>query len=179
VTQATLTSPGIASQYNAPFGSNNTNGDWRMELVRQGRSATADLYVFLGGTVSPTTECTLSIVYNNGSTESVNFFGIDVTTAYLPVSSTPSQLTAVALNQDGGGLVGSSEDTGSNGYQDEDILLNGLSTTLTVTQATLTAPGAASQYNAPFGSNNTNGDWRMELVRQGLAATAGLTHQNR
>ncbi len=179
------TSGSIYDEYNAPFGSNNTDGWWRAELVRQARSPVGDLYFQLNQSMSPSTQFTVTVTYSDGSTQSITLSGISVSNPLLPDGQIANpnlpmpSLSAVPLNQDGIDLVGPDVDSEPDGTQDVDIQLVGLNTSLAVTKVGISSsnPNIYDEYNAPFGSNNTDGWWRAELVRQALAPVADLYFQ--
>ncbi|WP_044149635.1 hypothetical protein, partial [Singulisphaera acidiphila] len=144
--------------------------NWRAELLRQGLSAIADLYFEPGGAISASTAFSITVTYAGGSTQSATFSGISVTNASLPMPT----LTAVSLNQDGSDFVGKSGIASPSYTQDVHLVLSGLNTGLTITGVDLQASGFHAEYAAPFGTNNTNGNWRAELLRQGMATTGDL-----
>ncbi len=170
VTSVLLTGDNLSYQYNAPFGSNNTNGVWRGELVREGLAPVGDFYFELNQAVSASTQWTVTVNYADQSTQSCTFTGISVSNPSLAMPS----FWATSLNQDGVDLVGPGFNSGPSGTQDVDVLLGNLNTALDITSVFLQGYNLDFQYNAPFGSNNTDSVWRAELVRQARSPYADL-----
>lgn len=174
VTSVGLSGPGIYYEYNAPFGSNNTDGWARAELVRQGLAPVGDFYFELNQGMSPNTQFSITVVYSNGSSQTATFSGVSVPSN--PNAPMPS-LFATSLNQDGVDLVGQGPNSGPDGTQDVDILIGGLNTALGVTSVFVQGPNDEFFYGSPMGSDNSGNVWRAELVRQARSPYADLYFQ--
>ncbi len=143
ITGVDLQASGFHAEYAAPFGTNNTNGNWRAELLRQGMATTGDLYFEPGGPISGNTAFTVTITYSGGVTQSATFYGISVTNASLPTAQ------LINYNQDNRDFTGSGNPAAPDGYQDIHFAITGIPTGVSISKVVIFGDGSADlwEYN--------------------------------
>ncbi|QEH31839.1 hypothetical protein OJF2_03040 [Aquisphaera giovannonii] len=154
-----LTGQGGRWQYNAPFGSSNTNGVWRAELVRTGLSSVASLYFEAAGPIAPGEAFTVTVTYADGSTQTATFSGVSVTNPDLRV---PGVTVPPTTTGQSGGTSTSSPGTSSPGASSPGTSSTGGSPG-TITSTT-TQPGSSSSSSSSSGVTKAS----PRAIRQAL-----------